>query len=280
MSAWRRFARQPGAMAAAVFLALLAVLAIAAPWIHPVSPWTMVARPLTPPFSGVQAPLGSDLLGRDVLAGLLYGARLSLGIGTLSTLATLLAGIVVGALAGYLGGRAERALMWVTDAFQMVPSLFLAVILVAVLAPSTGSVVLAIALSSWPPVARIVRSEFAGLRRREFVLAARVAGLRPWRIVFVEILPNALAPILVLASFVLATAILAESALSFLGLGDPASISWGYMIDAARNLVRQAWWLSVWPGLAIVATVLAVNRVGEGVRRALHLHERVPGGGR
>ncbi|MFT4199087.1 MAG: ABC transporter permease [Pseudoxanthomonas sp.] len=275
--ALRGFARQPGAVVAAGFLLLLALLAIAAPWLYPVSPWAMVARPLTPPFGSLQVPLGSDLLGRDVLAGLIHGARTSLGIGAASTLATLLAGVAAGALAGYFGGWVDHVLMWISDAFQVLPGLFLAVILVAVLAPSTGSVVLAISLSSWPPVARIVRSEFAGLREREFVLAARVAGLPPLRIVFIEILPNALAPILVLASFVLAATILSESALSFLGLGDPASVSWGYMIDAARNLARQAWWLGVWPGLAIMATVLAANRVGEGLRRALQLDEYLPG---
>lgn len=272
----RHFTQQPGAMLAAAFLLLLTLLAIAAPWLYPGSPWGMVARPLTPPFSDLRAPLGSDLLGRDLLAGLIHGARASLTIAVLSMLTTLLAGAVVGALAGYVGGWVDRVLMWLSDALQMVPGLFLAVILVAVLAPSAGSVVLAISLSSWPPVARIVRSEFSRLRQREFVLAARVAGLSSTRIICTEILPNAIAPILVLAGFVLATALLSESALSFLGLGDPTAISWGYMIDAARSLIRRAWWLGLWPGLAIVATVLSAHQLGEGLRRALQLRERLP----
>lgn len=264
-----RFMGQPGAVIGLLFLAAIGLAALAAPWLYPASPWAMVGKPLQPPFASLALPLGTDLLGRDVLAGVFYGARVSLAVGLLSTLATLLVGVVVGALAGYLGGLLDSLLMRVSDLFQVLPGLFLAVILVAILEPSLFSLVLAISLTAWPPVARLVRSEFLSLRQREFVLAARTAGVHPLRIVFVELLPNAMAPILVLASFVMATAIISESALSFLGLGDAQAMSWGSMIDAARNLVRQAWWLSLWPGLALVGTVLAVNRVGEGLRVAL-----------
>lgn len=274
MSVAKRFFRQPVALLGLLFLLALAVLALAAPWLYPASPWAMVAPPLQPPLASWQWPLGTDLLGRDPLAGLVFGARVSLSIGLLTTVATLSLGVLVGALAGYFGGLVDSVLMRVSDIFQVIPGLFLAVILVAILEPSTFSLVLAITLSAWSPVARIVRSEFLALRQREFVLAARTAGLGPWHIVFVEILPNALPPVLSLMGLVMAAAILGESALSFLGLGDPEAMSWGAMIDAARNLARQAWWLSVWPGLAILLTVLAAHQVGEGLRIAFNARER------
>ncbi|WAF83287.1 ABC transporter permease [Metapseudomonas otitidis] len=275
MSVLQRFLRQPGALFAAVFLLALGGLAVAAPWLYPATPWAMVAPPLQPPFASPQWPLGTDMLGRDPLAGLVFGARVSLGIGVLTTLATLFLGILIGALAGYFGGWLDALLMRLTDVFQVVPGLFLAVILVAILEPSLFSLVLAITLAAWPPVARIVRSEFLRLRQQDFVLAALTSGVRPLAIVFVEILPNALPPVLSLVGLVMAAAILGESALSFLGLGDPQAMSWGAMIDAARNLARQAWWLSLWPGLAILATVLAVHRVGEGVRVAFNVRQQV-----
>ena len=275
MSTVRRFLRQPGAVFGAGFLLLLGALALAAPWLYPATPWAMVAPPLQPPFANGQWWLGTDMLGRDPVAGLLFGARVSLTIGLLTTLATLLLGIVVGAVAGYFGGWLDAVLMRLTDVFQVIPGLFLAVILVAILEPSLFSLVLAITLAAWPPVARIVRSEFMRLRQQDFVLAARTSGVRPLAIVFVEILPNALPPVLSLVGLVMAAAILGESALSFLGLGDPEAMSWGAMIDSARNLARQAWWLSLWPGLAILATVLAVHRVGEGLRVAFNVREQV-----
>lgn len=274
-SAWQRFRAQPGALASAAFLLALGALALAAPWLFAESPWAMVAAPLQPPLQSLHLPLGSDLLGRDPLVGLCYGARVSLSIGLLSTLATLTLGVLVGAIAGYAGGLLDSLLMRLADVFQVIPGLFLAVILVAILEPSIFSLVLAVSLAAWPPVARIVRNEVLGLRQREFVLAARTAGLGPLHILFVEILPNALPPVLSLVGLVMTAAILGESALSFLGLGDPESMSWGAMIDAARNLARQAWWLSLWPGLAILSTVLAVHRVGEGLRIAFNVRERV-----
>jgi len=248
---------------------LLGLLAIAAPWISPGSPWEMNTTPMLAPFTQAAHWLGSDLLGRDLATGLLYGARVSLSVGVLATLATLLTGLLVGALAGYFGGWVDAVLMRIAEFFQIIPQLVLAVILVAVLEPSLGTIVLAIALVAWPAVARLVRSEFLSLRQREFVQAARVLGQSPLAIVFRQILPNALAPLLVTLSFVMATAILTEAALAFLGLGDPDAMSWGYMINASRGMLREAWWMSLMPGLAILFCVLAVNRVGEGLRIAL-----------
>lgn len=268
MRVLKRFVRQPSALIGALFLLLLAGLAVAAPWLTSSSPWEMNTQPMLAPFHDPAHWLGSDLLGRDLGSGLLYGARVSLAVGALTSLATLLAGLIVGAIAGYFGGWVDAVLMRIAEFFQIIPQLVLAVILVAVLEPSLGSIVLAISLVAWPGVARLVRSEFLTLRQREFVQAARVLGQSPWGIISQQILPNALAPLLVVMTFVMATAILTESALAFLGLSDPEAMSWGYMINASRGLLRDAWWMSFLPGLAIVVCVLAVNRVGEGLRVA------------
>ncbi|MFJ3259483.1 ABC transporter permease [Pseudomonas sp. NPDC086581] len=265
----RRAFNRPGALLAAGFLILLAAAAILAPWLCSASPWEMLARPLIPPFSDASHWLGTDMLGRDIATGLLYGARTSLTVGLLATLATLLPALLVGATAGYFGGWIDELLMRIAECFQIIPQLVLAVVLVALMEPSVGSVVLALALVAWPPVARLVRSEFMSLRQREFVQAALVLGQRPARIVFVQILPNALSPLLVSLTFILAAAILTEAALAFLGLGDPEAMSWGYMINASRNLLREAPSMSLLPGVAILLTVLSVQRVGEALREAV-----------
>ncbi|NIG00551.1 ABC transporter permease [Burkholderia sp. Ax-1720] len=264
---WRRYARAPGARAGAAFLLAAALLGLSAPWWLP-SPWAIGAEPLLPPLHALAHPLGTDLLGRDALLGLLWGTRVSLFVGLAATLATFALGATLGALAGWCGGAVDRALMAVTALFQTIPQFALAVTVAAVLGASLESTVIAIAASSWPAIARLVRGEFIALARREFVLAARLAGERPLALICRQILPHAIPPLVVLASLMVAAAILTESALSFLGLGDPSQMSWGFMIGAARNVIREAWWLSVWPGLAIVLTALAVNRVGEGLRGA------------
>ncbi|RII74182.1 ABC transporter permease [Pseudomonas monteilii] len=265
---WQRFLAQRSAVVGASWLLLLSALALAAPWITSGSPWEMAAQPMLGPLQEPGHWLGTDLLGRDLFSGLIYGARVSLAVAALASLATLLVGLVVGAIAGYFGGWLDGVLMRIAEFFQIIPQLVLAVILVAILEPSLGSIVLAISLVAWPAVARLVRAEFLSLRQREFVLAARVLGQSPLAIVFEQILPNALAPLLVTLTFVTATAILTEAALAFLGLGDPEAMSWGYMINASRGLLREAWWMSLLPGLAILFCVLAVNRVGEGLRVA------------
>ncbi|TLP73543.1 ABC transporter permease [Pseudomonas nitroreducens] len=268
MSLRRAFYR-PGVLLAAGYLILLAAAAILAPWLCSASPWEMLARPLMPPLHDASHWLGTDMLGRDIATGLLYGARTSLTVGLLATLATLLPALLVGATAGYFGGWIDELLMRIAECFQIIPQLVLAVVLVALMEPSVGSVVLALALVAWPPVARLVRSEFMSLRQREFVQAALVLGQRPARIVFVQILPNALSPLLVSLTFILAAAILTEAALAFLGLGDPEAMSWGYMINASRNLLRDAPSMSLLPGVAILLTVLSVQRVGEALREAV-----------
>ncbi|WP_149537590.1 ABC transporter permease [Siccirubricoccus phaeus] len=266
---WRRFRRNKGAVVGLLILVLVILLAATAPWLFPGSPWDMAAAPFMPPGE-MDMLLGSDSLGRDVAAGIAHGARISLLVGAVSTVAALCIGVSLGAIAGYLGGVADDAVMRFTEFFQTIPSFVLAILLVAIFTPSIISVVFAIAIVSWPPVARVVRAEFLSLRSREFVQAAEVLGKTRLAIVLGDILPNALSPIIVLSSLMVASAILLESALSFLGLGDPNLMTWGFLIGAGRSVIRLAWWMSVFPGLAIFLTVLALNLVGEGLSDALN----------
>ena len=267
---WKRFASNIGAMVGVVLLLSVIAIAIFAPVLFPGGPWKMVQRPFLTPFAMEALPLGTDTLGRNVAAQLAYGARVSLLVGLVSTLVALLIGVPLGALAGFYGKWVDEGAMRFTEFFQTIPSFALAIVLVAILEPHLTSITLAIAIVSWPPVARLVRAEVMSLRGREFVDAARLAGLSNLRILFGHILPNAMSPIIVMASLMVATAILLESSLSFLGLGDPNIMSWGYMIGAARTVIRTAWWLSFIPGVAILLTVLALNLIGEGLNDALN----------
>lgn len=266
--AWVRFLRDPHAVFGLAGLGAIAVLAASAPLLFPGGPWKMVAMPMLPPLSP-GFPLGTDILGRDVAAQVAYGALVSLAVGIVSTMATLLVGIVLGALAGYLGGRVDDIVMRVTEFVQTIPSFVLAVVLVALFTPSLAMVIIAISIVSWPPVVRLVRGEFLSLRSREFVQAAIVIGQRRARIIFCQILPNALPPVIALAALMVASAVLLESALSFLGLGDPNVISWGYMISNGRTVMHDAWWVSIVPGILLFVTVLAINLLGEAVTHAL-----------
>ena len=268
-SFWRRYFRNKGAVVGLLVLVIVALVALFGPWLAPNDPWGMVQQPFLRPWTEPGFALGTDTLGRDILSGLIYGARISLLIGAVSTLVALLIGVTLGAVAGYFGGWIDAALMRFTEIFQAVPSFALAIVLVAIFQPSVQSMVVAIAIVSWPPVARLVRGEFLTLRQRDFVQAALLAGESTPRIILTQILPNALSPIIVMASLMVATAILLESSLSFLGLGDPNQMSWGYMVGAARTVLRQAWWMALFPGLAIVLTVLALNLVGEGLNEGL-----------
>lgn len=267
---WKRFKRNRGAVIGLVILVLVILIAVLAPVLFPQSPWKMVQRPFLPPLTMESLPLGTDTLGRNVLSGLAYGAQVSLLIGLVSTVVSLLIGIPIGALAGYFGGFVDDALMRFTEFFQTVPNFALAIVIVAIFEPSVQSIIGAIAIVSWPPVARLVRGEVLSLRSREYVEAAILSGQKNSTIIWRQILPNTLSPIIVLASLMVATAILLESSLSFLGLGDPNLMSWGYMIGAARTVIRQAWWLSFFPGFAILMTVLALNLIGEGLNDALN----------
>ncbi|MBP6018877.1 MAG: ABC transporter permease [Burkholderiaceae bacterium] len=273
----KRFLSNRGAAVGTVLLFIVILVGVFASVWYEESPWMMVAQPLIDPFTDSAYFLGTDMLGRDIAAGLAYGARVSLMIGVVSTVVAVFFGILVGALAGYYGRWVDDVLMRATEFFQTVPQLAMAMVLVAIFKPSLYSIVGAIAMVSWPPVARLVRSEFMTLKSREFVQAAVVIGQSPSRIMLTQILPNTASPIIVTASLMTATAILTESALSFLGLGDRNLMSWGYMIGAARTMLRESQWMSLWPGLAIMLTVLAINLIGEGLNDALNPHLRKRG---
>jgi peptide/nickel transport system permease protein len=270
MSFLKRFARNRGAVIGLAILLVVIVFALLAPHLYPQSPWRMVGRPFMAPLALERFPLGTDTLGRDIAAGMVHGARVSLMIGLVSTLVALLIGVPLGAVAGYAGGFVDDALMRFTEFFQTIPSFALAIVMVAILQPQLGSIVLAIGVVSWPPVARLVRGEVLSLKTREYVQAAVTIGQSTPRIIFSQVLPNTIAPIIVMGSLMIGSAILLESSLSFLGLGDPNLMSWGYMVGAGRTRLIDAWWISFFPGIAIFLTVLALNLAGEGLNDALN----------
>jgi peptide/nickel transport system permease protein len=265
---FQRFARNRPAVSGALFLVFVVVLSVVAPLLFPEGPFTVVGQPFSRPFE--TWVLGTDSLGRDVAAGLAYGGRTSIGIGVIATLFAVAVGTAVGAAAGFYGGLVDSVIMRVTEFFQTIPAFLFAIVLVALMSPSRMSVVIAIAVVSWPPVARLVRGEYMRLANAEFVQAAACLGMGDLAIMARQILPNALSPIVVTGSLMVATAILTEAALSFLGLGDPNSMSWGFMIGSGRSFLRDAWWLCAIPGFAILLTVLCINLVGEGVNDALN----------
>ena len=259
----RLFVRNRAAVIGLLLLIVIILLAILAPLIYPENPFKTVGKPLLEPFG--EFFLGTDRLGRDVAAGVVHGARTSILIASIATMLSVIFGTVIGSLSGYYGGQTDNLLMRFTEFFQTIPSFVFAIVLVAILQPSIQSIVIAITVVTWPPVARLVRGEFIAMRNREFVEACICLGMKDSVIIFREILPNVLSPILVTGSLMTATAILIESALAFLGLGDPNVMSWGFMIGSGREFLRTAWWLCAIPGIAILITVLGINLVGEGL---------------
>ena len=265
---WRRFRRNRPAFYAAWLLAAIVLLALVAPLLYPRDPFAIVGKPFLPPFG--EFLFGTDQLGRDVAAGIARGAITSLLIGVVATACAMLIGVVVGGAAGYFGGRIDALLMRTTEAFQTVPAFIFAIVLVAILSPSLESTIIAIAVVSWPPMARLVRGEVLATRNREFVQACMSLGMSDARVILRHILPNCASSIVVTASLMVATAILIESGLSFLGLGDANLMSWGYLIGAGRTVLRSAWWVCAFPGIAILLTVLSINLFGEGLNDALN----------
>ena len=265
----RRFFHSRAGLVGVLLLLPIVLVALLAPLVSPGDPQAMAGPALLAPFQDPEFLLGTDRLGRSVLAGLLHGAGATLLVAAAAAIGALCLGTALGTVAGFVGGYTDEALMRLTEAFQAVPGFILALALVSVLGPSLGSVVLAISLSAWTGPARVVRAEILSLRSRDFVDAYRVLGMRPLEIAFREVLPNALPPVITLATVVIAAAILVEAALSFLGLGDPNRITWGRMIADGRAVLRTAPFLSIIPGTAIILTVLAVNLIGEGINEAL-----------
>lgn len=268
----RQFLTNPKALIGLTILALAVLVAVLAPVLAPGDPWKMAGRPFLPPLQDMRFPFGTDMMGRDIMTGLIHGARVSILVGLASTLVALVFGLLFGTLAGFYGGWLDDMLMRITEFFQTIPTFFFALLLVAILSPSIVSITLAISLVSWPPVARLVRSEFASLRGREFVRAAEVLGESNRQIILGQILPNTLSPVIAMASLMVASAILTEAAISFLGLGDPNRMSWGFMIGAARTVLRQAWWMSFFPGCALALIIFGLNLLSDG------FSDRLPGG--
>jgi len=272
---WARYKRNRSAVLGQIIIVLILFMAGTASFFYPDDPFRLVGKPLSAPLANGFL-LGSDSLGRDVASGIAHGAKTSLLIGLIATIAAVFIGIIFGALAGYYGGRIDDLLMRITEIFQTIPSFVFAILLVAIMKPSIESIIIAITVVSWPAVARLVRGEVKGLKNREFVQACHTLGMGDFRIMTREILPNCLSPIIVIGSLMVATAILIESGLAFLGLGDPNIMSWGFQIGAGRTLLRSAWWVCTFPGIAILITVLAINLVGEGLNDAFNprLRER------
>ena len=249
--------------------------AVLAPQIAPWDPARqMLLKRLRPPMWEARGlrehPLGTDHLGRDILSRILYGGRISLGVGLSAVTLSCLIGVTLGLLAGFHGGRTDAFIMRVVDMFLAIPYILLAMGVVFALGPSLLNVILVMAMTRWVQFARIVRADVLSIREREFVSGARARGNRSTRLLLRHVLPNALTPIIVVATLELAFMIIYESALSFLGLGvQPPTPTWGWMLSDGRNYVATAWWLATFPGLAIMLTVLAVNLLGDWLRDTL-----------
>jgi len=265
---WRRYSRSRSGVLGLIILSGVVTVALLAPVLYPGNPFQIVGEPFQSPFGDFL--LGTDSLGRNIAAGLAHGARTSLLIGVMATLLAVAVGAFVGGVAGYYGGWLDDGLMRLTEFFQTIPFFIFAIVLVAILSPSVQNIIMAIAIVTWPPVARLVRGEFMAMRSRDFVSASVCLGTSDAAIISRDILPNCLSPIIVTGSLMVATAILIESALAFLGLGDPNVMSWGFMIASGRTFLRSAWWLCAFPGTAILLAVLSINLVGEGLNDALN----------
>ncbi|GJD49448.1 Oligopeptide transport system permease protein OppC [Methylobacterium crusticola] len=266
----RRWYLQPSILVGGATLLAVAGAALAAGTLYPDDPLDMVGAPFTWPGTEAATPLGTDLMGRDLLAGLMHGARISLLVGLSSAFVSLLIGVLVGATAGFYGGGIDATLTRITELFQTIPAFLLAIILVAILKPTVVTIVFALGVTSWTSVARLVRGEFATLRERDFVRASIALGAGDLHLIFREILPNAWTPVIVSTALLMANAILSEAGLSFLGLGDPNVVSWGSMVGLGRDALRTGWYMTAIPGLAIVLTILGLNLLSDALHGALN----------
>jgi peptide/nickel transport system permease protein len=265
----QRFRRNRPAVVGLVLLIAIATIALSGAALYPGNPWDVVGRPFLWPGEDSAYPLGTDTMGRDLAAGLAKGALGSLLIGLVATAMAAMVGIGIGILAGYYGGWIDNALMRVTKIFETLPPFILAIVIVAILRPSVWTVVFAIGLVSWPAIARVVHGEFNALREREFVLAGIAQGMSDARIIATQIFPNALRAIVISAVLNVATAILLEAGLAFVGLGDPGVMRWGTIIGTGRDALQAAWYIAALPALAILVTVLAINLMGRGLSAVL-----------
>lgn len=264
-----RFRKNRLSLAGAIVVAMLIAIAALAPFISPYDPMIIdVHNVLSPP--SFSHPFGTDDLGRDVLSRMIWGSRVSLKVGFVAIGLALLIGISIGAIAGFYGGKVDAILMRFVDIMLAFPVFFLILAVIAILEPGIFTIMVVIGLTGWMDVARLIRAEFLTLKERDFVVAAHAVGAGNLRLIFRHILPNALSPVFVAATFGIAGAILTESGLSFLGLGvQPPNPSWGNILTSGKDNIEVAWWLSAFPGLAILITVLSYNLMGEGLRDAL-----------
>lgn len=266
---WARFSHNRLAVAGSILVLLLFAVALLAPLIAPYEPDHIDRYHILEPPGSLHI-LGTDDIGRDVFSRMLYGARVSLSVGFVAVGLATLIGMVLGAIAGYYEGILDRLLMRFVDVMLSIPSFFFILAVIAFIGPSIWNIMVIIGLTSWMGVSRLVRAEFLSLKKREYVLAAKAIGASDIRIIFRHMLPNSLAPVIVSAVLGVAAAVLLESSLSFLGLGvQPPHPSWGNILTAGKANIEIAWWLSVFPGLAILITVLSYNLLGEGLRDAL-----------
>jgi dipeptide transport system permease protein len=271
---WSYFSANRGAVAGLVVIAAVLLLALFAEWVAPHAPnLTNSAAFLKPPFwqegGSLTYPLGTDAIGRDILSRLIYGARLSLAIGIAVVALSIAVGIVLGLMAGFFRGILEIVIMRAMDIILTLPSLLLAIVIVAILGPGLMNAMLAVAVVVLPHYVRITRAAVIAERSKDYVTAAKVSGAGTFRLMFREVLPNCTAPLIVQASLGVSTAILDAAALGFLGLGaQPPASEWGTMLADAREFVLRAWWVVTFPGLAILITVLAFNLLGDGLRDA------------
>jgi peptide/nickel transport system permease protein len=266
---WKRFSRNKLAVIGGIIVAVLFFVAVFAPLVSPYDPNDIDRKHILEP-PGLQHLLGTDDLGRDVLSRMIWGAQISLSVGFVAVGISIILGMTFGSLSGYYGGWADRIIMRVIDIMLSVPTFFLILAVIAFIGSSIWNIMIIIGLTSWMGVARLVRAEFLSLKEREYVLAAKAVGAGSMRIIFRHIMINSLAPVLVSAVLGIAGAVLVESALSFLGIGvQPPTPSWGNILTLGKDNMEIAWWLSVFPGLGILITVLGYNLLGEGIRDAL-----------
>jgi peptide/nickel transport system permease protein len=276
IEASRAFKQSWAGMLGLILLIAVVLFAFAGPLLYPVDPFDIVWAPLTAPGAVENAPFGTDHLGRDLLAGLVHGGAATLFVGVSAGTITITIGILMGSMAGYYGGTVDETLMRITEFFQVLPALLFAMVLVTLFTPSIYVVSGAIGIVSWPTTARLTRAEFMRIRNLEYVKASQSIGAKNRRIIWRVILPNALAPLIVSATFTVGVAILFEAGLSFLGLGDPNAFSWGMMIGAGRQYILDAWWIVTLPGIMIFLTVLGFSLIGDGLNDAFNprLRER------
>ena len=272
---WGRFLSTRRALFGFILLFAIIFVALAAPfitWFPPLK--TMVGKVFAPPnFTHL---FGSDDLGRDIYTNVVYGARTSLMVGLISVTISVMIGVLIGALSGYYGGKLGDLLMMMAEMFLVIPTFLLALIITAIFGRDVPIIILAIAIASWPGAARLMRAEFLSIKERPFIEAARTMGLSNTRIIFGEILPNAISALIPYSTLQVGTAILIEAGLSFLGVGDPNVPSWGSMLNNAQRFLRTSWWMAFFPGIALTITVLSLNLIGEALYDYLNPRLREP----